>query len=233
MAPGRHRAPRRSWTFRTLAAASTLLLAAAAFGFRSWDERSAEAGRSGATAFTGPPGPTDVAGVPAGVVGGNRSSASPVVLSIPAIGVLAQIVRLGLNPDGTLQVPRAFDEAGWWTGSTLPGERGSAVILGHVDSFTGPAVFYRIRDLEPGDRVYVWGADGVPASFVVQRVEQYPKNAFPTGVVYGAVRYPALRLVTCGGSFDFTTHHYRDNIVVFARGSSPVSQSLRSPGDGF
>ena len=106
--------------------------------------------------------------------------------------------------------------AGWYEGGTRPGDPGSAVILGHVDSTSGPAVFYRLRELRPGDRVEVVRAGGSRVAFTVDRVEQYPKRRFPTAEVYYPTLGPKLRLVTCGGAFDDATGHYTDNVIVFA-----------------
>lgn len=140
----------------------------------------------------------------------------PVRVVIPSIGVDARVVRLGLNPDGTLQVPANFDEAGWWSGGTVPGEPGPAVIVGHIDSKAGPAVFYRLRELRPGDVATVQGAGGSVAKFVVRHAEQVAKREFPTKRVYGGLPNAALRLITCGGAFDETSGHYVDNLVVYA-----------------
>jgi len=137
-------------------------------------------------------------------------------VSIPAIGVSTNVLRLGLNADGSLQVPATYDVAGWWAGGPTPGTLGPAVIVGHVDSTRGPAVFYLLRDLRPGDRVWVTREDGSRVGFAVQRVIQVPKVAFPTAQVYGPVPYPALRLITCGGAFNHETGHYLDNVIVFA-----------------
>jgi sortase (surface protein transpeptidase) len=145
--------------------------------------------------------------------------ARPVEVSIPAIGVRAPIIPLGLNSDRTLEVPQDFGDTGWWTGGPRPGERGPAVIAGHVDSHTGPAVFYRLRELRPGDSIVVRRRDGTRARFAVQRSEQYPKAEFPTARVYGATPGPTLRLITCGGDFDSSTGHYVDNTVVYAAAS--------------
>ena len=114
--------------------------------------------------------------------------------------------------------PHRWEEAGWYAGEggTRPGDPGSAVLLGHVDSTAGPAVFYRLRELRPGDRVEVVRADGSTVRFAVDRTEQYPKTRFPTDDVYYPTLTPALRLVTCGGSFDATAGHYRSNVIVFA-----------------
>jgi hypothetical protein len=144
----------------------------------------------------------------------------PVRLQIPVIGVDTSLMSLGLNADGTVQVPplRADAPAGWYRNLRTPGEVGPAVILGHVDTaHDGPAVFFRLPELRPGDRVTVVRADGRAAVFGVERVVEVPKTDFPTDDVYGPVDYPALRLVTCGGAFDHTHHEYRGNILVYAR----------------
>jgi sortase (surface protein transpeptidase) len=141
----------------------------------------------------------------------------PLRVVIPAIGVDAPVIRLGLNSDDTLEVPTDFGVTGWWSGGTVPGRRGPAVIVGHIDSKAGPAVFYRLRELKPSDVVIVQGAGGSVARFVVQKAEQVSKDAFPTERVYGSVEYAALRLITCGGGFDRESGHYLDNLVVYAR----------------
>lgn len=146
-----------------------------------------------------------------------RAAAPPVRIAIPAIGVSAAVVRLGLNRDGTLQVPADFGVTGWFTGGPAPGETGPAVIAGHIDSRRGPAVFYRLHALRPGDRVTVERADKTTVQFAVVDTAQYPKRAFPTEAVFGPSPDPLLRLITCGGSFDRATGHYRDNVVVSAR----------------
>jgi Sortase domain len=135
---------------------------------------------------------------------------------IPAIGVDAKVIPLGLAPDGSLEVPQDYGLAGWWTGGPFPGERGPAVIVGHVDSKAGPAVFYWLRALRPGDLIIVWRAGEARSRFVVDSMEWYAKTAFPTRRVYGSVPGAALRLITCGGDFDHNTGHYVDNLVVFA-----------------
>jgi sortase (surface protein transpeptidase) len=146
-----------------------------------------------------------------------RGSPSPVHLGIPAIGVSAAVVRLGLKPDGTLEVPGDFDDTGWFTGGPAPGETGPAVIAGHIDSRSGPAVFYRLRELRPGDEIAVARTDGSSVRFAVDGVAQYPKRAFPTEAVFGPSPDPILRLITCGGTFDRSRGSYRDNVVVTAR----------------
>jgi sortase (surface protein transpeptidase) len=147
---------------------------------------------------------------------GYRATPIPVRIEIPAIGVTSSLDRLGRAPDKTVQVPSRWEVAGWYAPGTRPGDPGSAVILGHVDSKSGPAVFYRLRELRRGDLVEVARADGSTVRFAVQRTEQYDKRRFPTDQVYYPTLTPALRLVTCGGEFDATAGHYRSNIIVFA-----------------
>ncbi len=142
--------------------------------------------------------------------------ALPVRLWIPAIAVSTPLVRLGRLPDGSLQVPRDWDKAGWYDQGPRPGQPGPAVILGHVDSKSGPAVFYQLQTLRPGDIVRVGLADGRTLVFRVQQVKRYPKDRFPTEAVYLPTLSRELRLITCGGTFDYATGHYRDNIVVYA-----------------
>jgi hypothetical protein len=146
----------------------------------------------------------------------------PARLEIPAIGVSSPLVRLGLNPDGTMQVPADFQLAGWFTGGPQPGQLGPAVIAGHVDSRTGPAVFHRLHELRPGDEIRVVRADGQAVGFEVESLASYPKEALAAEQVFGATTAPALRLITCAGAFDRARRSYRDNLVVMARiGSDP------------
>jgi LPXTG-site transpeptidase (sortase) family protein len=155
---------------------------------------------------------------PPGGLNGQRQVALPVKLTIPAIGVNTSLIQLGLEANGSLQVPSSaqVDEAGWYTESPRPGAVGGSVIAGHVDSYQGPAVFYWLRDLKSGDKVYVTRADGTIAEFSVTQVQEYPKAAFPTSIVYGAEPDAELRLITCGGTFDSTTGHYLSNIIAYA-----------------
>ncbi|WP_328618489.1 class F sortase [Amycolatopsis sp. NBC_00355] len=141
----------------------------------------------------------------------------PVHLRIPAIAVDAPaLVPLGLGPDHQLEAPAKFEDVGWYAAGPVPGDPGPAVIAAHVDSRAGPAPFFRLRELKGGDEVFVTRSDGQETRFVVDRVQRYPKNAFPTDAVYGPAPGSALRLITCGGSFDAAKRSYRDNIVVYA-----------------
>ncbi len=140
----------------------------------------------------------------------------PVALTIPAIGVQTPLIHLGLTASGALQVPPTASIAGWYTGSPRPGAVGPAVIAGHIDSYLGPGIFFRLSELRPGDRVYVRRADGTLAVFRVTSVRMYPKDDFPTVSVYGPAPDPELRLITCGGTFDYATRSYLSNVVVYA-----------------
>jgi sortase (surface protein transpeptidase) len=149
-------------------------------------------------------------------VRGYRATAVPARLEIPGIGVSTGLERLGRAPDRTVEVPSDWDVAGWYAEGPRPGDPGSAVVLGHVDSRSGPAVFYRLDELGRGARVEVVRADGSRARFTVDRTERYAKARFPTADVYYPTLTPMLRLVTCGGPFDAASGHYRDNVIVFA-----------------
>jgi hypothetical protein len=146
---------------------------------------------------------------------GTAGSGRPVSVQIPAIGVDARVVPVGLGPGRAMEVP-AVDLAGWYEPGPRPGVAGPAVIVGHVDSWRGPAVFFRLGRLRRGNRIMVGRAGGAALSFVVERVERRPKQALPTARVWNRTRRPVLRLITCGGSFDHTTGHYRDNVIVYA-----------------
>jgi sortase (surface protein transpeptidase) len=159
----------------------------------------------------------------------------PVRLEIPAIGLRTPLTELGLARDGTIEVPplRSGAPAGWYRHSPTPGEPGAAVLVGHVDTAReGPAVFFRLRELRPGDTAEVRRDDGAVARFEVTRIASFPKLEFPTNEVYGAVDQPELRLVTCGGTFDRTKGSYRSNIVVFARMVDALPGSGTGTGNG-
>jgi sortase (surface protein transpeptidase) len=143
----------------------------------------------------------------------------PVSIDIPKIGAKSSLIPLGLNADGTIQVPPVSQpkQAGWFTGGPTPGEIGPAVILGHVDGMKMPGVFYGLRQLQPGDIVHVARQDNSTATFVVRKNQVVPKTNFPTEQVYGDTTDAELRLITCGGAFDRTTRNYVDNIIIYAR----------------
>ena len=143
----------------------------------------------------------------------------PVAVDIPAIGVHSKLMHLGVNADGTIQVPSlntGADEAAWYKYSAAPGEMGTSVIEGHVDSYQGAAVFFRLGALHPGDSIDVRLADGITAVFRVTGVRQYLKSRFPAKTIYGPSGFAALHLITCGGVFDYSTRNYLSSTVVFA-----------------
>jgi len=176
------------------------------------------------------PSPTDRSAAPAALPPGSATGtlalaspsasgerpAPPVRIDITSIGVSAPVDPLVLKVDGTLEVPTDYRRAGYYTGRPVPGEIGPAIIAAHVDSKTGPAAFYHLRDLKPGDEVRVTRADGTTVLFSVDRLEQHPKDAFPTEAVYGPTPGATLRLVTCAGAFDHSAESYRDNLIAFA-----------------
>jgi hypothetical protein len=143
----------------------------------------------------------------------------PVSVDIPAIGVDSKLLHLGVNSNGTVRVPSLYtrpNQAAWFKYSAAPGQIGTSVIEGHLDGYHGPAVFFRLGALRPGDRINVTLADGITAIFRVTGVRQYPKSRFPARAVYGTTGYAALHLITCGGAFDHATGHYLSSTVVFA-----------------
>jgi hypothetical protein len=179
----------------------------------------------------GPPGPSAAASAPRPPVplalaalapeGLPSSTAPPIRLQIPAIHVSTKIVDEGLGADGALQVPPLTDagvrEVGWYDLGPAPGQVGSAIIVGHVDSYQAAGVFYDLGSLVPGNAVEVTLANGETVHFTVTSVHEYSKAHFPASEVYGPEPYQALRLITCGGAFDEATGHYLSNIVVYAR----------------
>jgi hypothetical protein len=167
------------------------------------------------------PQPTAAAAGVTGTInhGPSLSRSIPIAIDIPAIGVNSKLLRLGLDPDGAIAVPSLTSQANlaaWYKNSVTPGEIGTSVIEGHVDTYVGPAVFFRLGALKPGDTIDVRLADGDTAIFRVTGVREYPKANFPDKTIYGGSDFAALRLITCGGAFDYTTRHYRSSTVVFA-----------------
>ena len=208
---GRHRPPRRAGAALTrslLTAAAALALALSLPGAQA-------------------PGPVTPVAAAAAVEDGPRQitlaaaaspegRAAPVRVRIPSIHVDSSLLRLGVDGAGALQPPDDFGLAGWFPASPVPGDVGPAVIAGHVDSYVGPAVFFRLRELAAGDEVLVDRSDGTTARFSVTAAHRYPKDAFPTEEVYGPTARAELRLITCGGAFDRSARSYRDNVVVTA-----------------
>lgn len=155
----------------------------------------------------------------------------PVRITIPRIHVSSSLGRLGLNADGTVQVPSAPGQPGWYRLGPTPGEPGSAVILGHVDSVQGPAVFYQLSALRPGDTLAVQLADGRAAHFRVTAIATYLNADFPAKEVYGSHGYSGLQLVTCGDGFDTSTQEYLGNVVVYTRltSTTPAPKGIQTP----
>ena len=193
--------PCRGWRRRV---AGAVVLAAVCLTVAGCDRPVAPSGREGSS-------PTRTAG--------RGSAGKPVSIAIPAVGIDARVVPVGLRADRTMEVPEV-DLAGWYEPGPRPGEAGPAVIVGHVDSRHGPAVFSRLGELRQGDRIAVGQQGGAARSFLVERVERSPKEALPVGRIWDRTRQPVLRLITCGGSFDRSTGHYRDNVVVYARAAT-------------
>ena len=193
-----------------LAGTALLLGGAAAIGVAVLAQQHAPTPASAAAAGTvGPAAPKEP----------SLRRSAPVSVAIPDIGVRSPLLRLGLNPNGSMQVPdvsTSAGEAAWYKYSVTPGQIGTAVIEGHVDSQVGPAVFFRLGALHPGDHIDVSLADGMTAVFRVTGVREYTKIDFPTEIIYGPTNYASLRLVTCGGTFDYATGHYLSSVVVFA-----------------
>jgi hypothetical protein len=156
-----------------------------------------------------------------------RTPAQPKTLEIPSLRLSAAIVPLGLAPNGELQVPARENEIGWYMYGARPGENGPSVMVGHYDSTSGPAIFYRLNNIKVGDAIEVAREDGVKVSFIVTSREEYGQDRFPTEKVYGKTSRPALRLITCSGSFNQASQRYSRNLIVFAEkadsgGSQPA-----------
>ena len=141
----------------------------------------------------------------------------PVSIGIPRLHVFSRLEDLGVDDDGVMEVPAEPANAGWYELGPSPGALGPAVVAGHVTWNQAPAVFFRLAELRPGDVVQVTRTDDVVAVFEVTRVERYPKSAFPTDMVFGAIDHAGLRLITCGGDYEQAAHRYTDNVVAFAR----------------
>jgi LPXTG-site transpeptidase (sortase) family protein len=143
----------------------------------------------------------------------------PLHLAIPAIGVSAPVVSLRGHRSGLLEVPPLGSSryAAWYRFSAVPGYRGNAVLVGHVDTYLGPAVFYNLYRLRRGDSIYVSVGRGHRAvRYAVRWVREVPKRRFPSRLVFGRTHARRLWLITCGGNFDYVTRSYEDNIIVSA-----------------
>ncbi|MEU6394567.1 class F sortase [Streptomyces sp. NPDC046939] len=148
--------------------------------------------------------------------------AAPTRVTIPSLGVDSALLPLGLNEDGTVEVPPAEQgmTAGWYTGGPAPGERGPAVIIGHNDTRFGKAVFHDLRKLRKGADITVRNSADKTVHFTVTSTETVSKKTFPTRKVYGATNSRALRLITCDGAFDAQGHPV-DNLIVYAELTTP------------
>lgn len=140
----------------------------------------------------------------------------PVQITVPDLGIDQRLIGLRVTSDARLQVPESYADVGWWSDGPTPGDAGAALMVGHVDSTDGPAVFYHLSTLEQGAVIAVRRADGRTVRFAVTDVKSFSKDDFPDELVYRTAGEPSLHLVTCGGSFDAESGHYRDNVVVFA-----------------
>ena len=205
--------PATAWALagRARVALAGVLLVVAVAGCGSGSADGSET-TGAAPAPTSAPAPSPVVAPPTS----SPSTAPPVRLAIPAIGVDSDLMELGLQADGSLEVPPAGFPAGWFTGAPAPGATGPAVMAGHVDWEGSPGVFYDLRLLEPADEITVTRTDGSSVVFAVVSVQQFDKADFPTDAVYGELDHAGLRLITCGGAFDPGQRSYTDNIVVFA-----------------
>lgn len=229
MTVGRHSDRRDGTTTRRLAVLGVALTAAGAISFAGWWHPATTSAPDAANAntVTATAGPASTPPAPATTPSQTSTPLTsaaptpglarltPVRIRIPAIGVNATLVRLGLTSDGALAVPTRAMTAGWYTGSPVPGRVGPAVIAGHVHWSGIPAVFAHLADLRRGDRIVVSRSDGTTATFAVDRVATYAKTRFPTALVYGSLDFPGLRLITCGG-YDPVARAYEANVIVFA-----------------
>ncbi len=141
---------------------------------------------------------------------------SPIRIDVASIDVSAALGKVGLNSDGTIQVPGDWNQPAWYVGSPPPGAVGPAVIVGHLDSYVAPAVFWNLHTLQPGAAIVITRSDGTRLTFTVTNVIEYQQSAFPTQTVYGQTADPELRLITCGGTYEIAHRSYDQNTVVFA-----------------
>jgi sortase (surface protein transpeptidase) len=142
---------------------------------------------------------------------------TPTRITVPAVGIDVPVTSVGRDSAGSIEMPPLFDwTTGWYKYSPTPGETGPAIIVGHVDTYKGISVFWHLRDIQRGDIINISRADGSTAKFKVTALKQFSQSDFPTQEVYGNIKYPGLRLITCGGAFDKQTESYTQNTVVYA-----------------
>ena len=145
------------------------------------------------------------------------TKSEPTHLKIESVGIDAPIDPVGKQADGTMETPPLFANlTGWYKFSPTPGEMGPSIIVGHIDTYKGPSVFYKLKDLKAGDMISVTRQDGKSVKFQVNGLEQFDQNNFPTEKVYGNIQHAGLRLITCGGTYDKKSQKYSHNTVVFA-----------------
>lgn len=212
----RHGMPRRWLRAAAVSvAAGATVLVGIAFGTGASDQQAPDAGVGSAPSPTSMSVPGERQASPPEVTVRPMERSVPAQLRIPAIGVNSRLMELGLQSDGSLEVPSDAVPAGWFTGAPTPGELGPAIIAGHVRWNGTPGVFEHLADLDVDDVVEIAREDGSIAVFRVTRIEHFAKSAFPTEAVYGNIPRAGLRLITCGG-LDPDTNSYEENVVVFA-----------------
>ncbi|MEC3954633.1 class F sortase [Nocardia sp. CDC153] len=173
---------------------------------------------AGCSSSSTPVASTTSAAVPSATVktAASISRSTPTSFAIPSINTSGSLIAVGLNADGSVQVPADYKQAGWYQQGPAPGEQGSAVILGHVDSYKGEGIFFSLKKTKPGDMIDVTRADGKVAHFKVTDVRMYLKSQFPDQLVFGPRGGATLQVVTCGGNFDQSAKSYESNVVVFS-----------------
>lgn len=145
------------------------------------------------------------------------SRSVPTHITVPSVGIDVPIMTVGRDSQGSIQMPPLFDwTTGWYKYSPTPGQIGPSIIVGHVDTYKGISVFWRLRDIKKGDIISISRSDGSKVRFKVTALKQFNQSNFPTQQVYGNIQYPGLRLITCGGAFDRQTASYTQNTVVYA-----------------
>lgn len=142
---------------------------------------------------------------------------TPEILSIPALGIDAKVEKAGLLSDGTMDVPKNDQNTAWYKQGARPGEAGNAVIAGHVDNKTGPAVFFNLKKLKSGDELFVSDANGKRKTFVVEKIESYPYNSAPIQSIFGRTDESRLNLITCTGTFDQSKKTHLERLVVYTK----------------
>lgn len=222
------RIPLRAFVVVATHIAAVLLLAVWTLGQALPHQGDAAPGTAGAPATTGADPAADPGRSALADTAGRRGSeiSTPTGVRMPSVAIDTGTVPVGKEEDGSLEVPDDPHVSGWWTGGVAPGEPGAAVIVGHVDSREGPGAFFRLGDLQPGERVTVDREDGSSVDFHVDRVERHPKDDFPTAAVYGQTEQPTLRLITCSGAFDRQERSYEDNTIVFLDPAEPAAREV-------